>query len=269
MAESRRDLLVGPGASLALKLVLTPLLVGAASLAGRRWGSEVGGWLVGIPFTTGPIAFFLALNPGARFAADAAVGIMAGVASQAAFCLAYAWVAQKQGWTPSLLAATAAFLLATALLNLVVWPAVVVFIALILVLVVAIRAMPGRGSIVTVQIDYPPWDIPARIVVVTAFVVVLTTAAPLLGPHLAGLLSPFPLVAAALATFAHRIGGVAPALGVLRGLLLGLFAAAGFFFVLAELLPGQGIAIAFAAAILVALALQGISLGLGRRLGLA
>ena len=28
----------------------TPL-IGAASLAGRRWGSEIGGWLVGIPIT--------------------------------------------------------------------------------------------------------------------------------------------------------------------------------------------------------------------------
>ena len=35
MAESQLDLLVGPGASFALKLVLTPLLAGAASLAGR------------------------------------------------------------------------------------------------------------------------------------------------------------------------------------------------------------------------------------------
>lgn len=260
---------MGPGASLALKLVLTPVLVGAASLAGRRWGSEVGGWLVGIPFTSGPIAFFLALNPGPRFAAATAVGILAGVASQAAFCLAYAWAARHQGWAPSLLAATAAFLVATALLNLMVWPSPLLFVAVIAALIVAIRLMPDRGAGTTVQIDYPRWDIPARMFVATAFVVALTAAAPLLGPHLAGLLAPFPLYATVLATFAQRIGGPAPAIGVLRGLLLGLFSFAGFFLTLAELLPGQGIAIAFAAAILVALALQGVSLALGRRIGLA
>ena len=259
---------MGPGASLALKLVLTPVLVGAASLAGRRWGSEVGGWLVGIPFTSGPIAFFLALNPGPRFAAAAAVGIMGGVASQAAFCLAYARTAQRQGWALSLLAATAAFLVATALLNLMVWPAPVLFVAMIAVLIVAIRLMPDRGAASAFQIDYPHWDIPARMVVATAFVVALTAAAPLLGPHLAGLLAPFPLYATVLATFAQRIGGPAPAIGVLRGLLLGLFAFAGFFLALAELLPGQGIAIAFAVAIVVGLVIQGASLALGRR-GLA
>jgi hypothetical protein len=34
--------------TLALKLVLTPTLIGAASLAGRRWGPAVSGWLVGL-----------------------------------------------------------------------------------------------------------------------------------------------------------------------------------------------------------------------------
>ena len=260
---------MGPGASLALKLVLTPVLVGAASAAGRKWGSEIGGWLVGIPFTSGPIAFFLALNPGPRFAAAAAVGIMAGVASQAAFCLAYAWTAQRRGWVPSLVMGTAAFFVITAPLTFIVWPAPFLFVAMLAVLVVSLRLLPDRGTVAAVQVEYPRWDIPARMFVATAFVVALTAAATLLGPHLTGLLAPFPIYAMVLAVFAHRIVGVAPAIGVLRGLLLGLFSFAAFFLTLAELLPGQGIAIAFAAAILGALAVQGISLGLGRRLGLA
>ncbi len=75
---------------------------------------------------------------------------------------------------------------------------------------------------------------------------------PLLGPRLAGLIAPFLLYATVLATFAHRVQGAAPAVGVLRGLLLGLFAFA-----------------AFLAAIVVALALQGASLALVRRLRIA
>src|SRR3989454_11639034 len=50
--------------ALALKLVLTPLLVGAASLAGRRWGSAGGGWVVGISFTAPALPPFFA--PGRR-----------------------------------------------------------------------------------------------------------------------------------------------------------------------------------------------------------
>ena len=254
--------------ALALKLVLTPLLVGAASLAGRRWGSAVGGWLVGIPFTSAPIAFFLALDPGPGFAAAAAVGIMAGTASQASFCLAYSWVAQRHGWVVSVIAATAAFTAATVLLNAVVLPVPGLYVVMVLVLVVALFLMPGDAARASEDVRFPAWDIPARIVVATAFVVALTGAAPLLGARLAGLLAPFPLYGTVLAAFAHRIEGAGSAVGVLRGLLLGLFAFASFFLVLALLLPA-GIAIAFVAAIAVGLVVQGSSLLAGRRLGLA
>jgi hypothetical protein len=47
---------------LLLKLVLTPALIALASLAGRRWGHAVSGWIVALPLTTGPIVFFLGLS---------------------------------------------------------------------------------------------------------------------------------------------------------------------------------------------------------------
>jgi hypothetical protein len=52
---------------------------------------------------------------------------------------------------------------------------------------------------------------------------------------------------------------------VLRGLLLGLFAFAGFFFVLALLIEQSGLAPAFAAAVVTALALQAGALWAMRR----
>lgn len=256
------------GGALALKLVLTPILVGAASLAGRRWGSAVGGWLIGIPFTSGPIAFFLALDRGPHFAAAAAVGTMAGATSQAAFCLGYAWAAQRSGWLGSLFAATLAFAATTAVLNAVVLQAPGYFIVVVLALVVALFLMPSAEPRSEREIEFPAWDLPARMVVATVFVIGLTGIAPALGPHLAGLVAPFPLYATVIAAFAHRMQGAASAVGVVRGLLLGLFAFASFFLTVSLLLP-YGIALAFAAAIAVALVVQGASLFAGRRLGLA
>lgn len=255
--------------TLALKLLVTPVLVGAATLAGRRWGAAVGGWLVGIPFTSGPIAFFLALDPGPRFAAAAAAGILAGTASQAAFGLAYAWTAGRGGWIPSLAAATLAFAVATVALDHVTAPAWLLFLTMIAVLTASLALMPRGAPPPGGRVAFPRWDLPARMVVATFFVVVLTAVAPRLGARLAGLISPFPLYATVLAVFGHRIGGAATAIGVIRGLLLGLFAFAAFFFVLAETLVPYGIAIAFAAAIAVALVAQGGSLLAGRRLALA
>src|SRR5439155_26747676 len=78
----------------------------------------------------------------------------------------------------------------------------------------------------------------------------------------------FPLYGTVLAVFAQRLQGPGPAVSVLRGLLLGLFAFAWFFLVLALLLP-NGIAFAFGSAIVAALAVQGTSLLAGLGLGLA
>jgi hypothetical protein len=259
---------LNPAGALALKLVLTPVLVGAASLAGRRWGSAVSGWLIGIPFTSAPIAFFLALDPGPAFAARAAAGTMAGAISQAAFCLAYAWAAQRWGWPAALLAATFGFAVATTVLVTVVYPPASYLVVIFVVLVVALFLMPDQVKPSGQAPTFPRWDLPARMIVATAFVLGLTAAAPLLGPRLAGLLAPFPLYGAVLAVFAHRIQGEGAAAGVMRGLLLGLFAFASFFAVLASTLE-RDIALAFILAIAVGLGVQATSLAVGRRLGLA
>ena len=259
---------MNPAGALVLKLVLTPVLVGAASLAGRRWGPGVSGWLIGIPFTSGPIAFFLALSPGGRFAQDAAAGIMAGAASQAVFCLAYAWTAQRAGWMGSLFGATVAFAASTFILSAVSLPVLSSFVLIIVVIVVVLFLMPSPPALNGARPEYTRWDIPARMAVATAFVLALTSAAPLLGARLAGLIAPFPLYASVLAVFAHRALGAGAATGVVRGLLLGLFAFAAFFLAVATLLP-RGIGLAFVVAIVVALAVQATSLVAGRRFGLA
>ncbi|HBF50271.1 MAG TPA: hypothetical protein DDX04_07705, partial [Massilia sp.] len=58
-------------AVLALKLVLVPLLIYLVTLAGRRWGPSVAGWLSAFPIVAGPILLTLALEQGAPFAASA------------------------------------------------------------------------------------------------------------------------------------------------------------------------------------------------------
>ena len=81
--------------TLVLKLALTPVLIIGASLAGRRFGGAICGWLIGLPLTSAPIAAFLAVEQGPRFAARAAVGSLLGAAVEGAFCLAYARLAQR------------------------------------------------------------------------------------------------------------------------------------------------------------------------------
>ena len=58
----------------------------------------MGGVIVALPLTSGPIAFFLVLEHGPAFAAGAALGSLAGALAQGAFCLGYAALAFRGGW---------------------------------------------------------------------------------------------------------------------------------------------------------------------------
>jgi hypothetical protein len=101
--------------------------------------------------------------------------------------------------------------------------------------------------------------------VATALVLGLTSLAPLVGARASGLFATYPVFAAVLAAFGQHGRGAAAAVRVLRGLLTGLFAFTGFFAVLASTLVRLGIAESFAAATLVALCIQAVSLAVLRR----
>ena len=248
-----------------LKLTVAPLLILAASLASRRWGEIVGGWFIGLPLTSAPVCFFLALDQGVGFAAGASLGCLAGAASEAGFGLAYSFVARRSGWPAALAAASLGFavcgaVFATAALAL--WPLAAVA---IIALAGALCLMPRLGRGEAAPPRPPRWDIPARMIVATTLVLGLTTLAPLVGPRMSGLLATYPVFAAVLAAFSQHGRGAAAAVQVLRGLLIGLFAFTGFFAVLASTVQPLGIAPAFAMATLVALAIQGCSLVIVRR----
>jgi hypothetical protein len=251
--------------TIALKLTVTPVLILAASLASRRWGEAIGGWFVGLPLTSGPVCFFLALDQGTGFAAAAGLGCLAGAAAEAGFTIAYGQVSRRFGWPPALAAASVAFLLGVAVLGwaaLPLWPLVaLVCIALGLALRLMPRLEGGGGAVPAV----PRWDIPARVIVATTVVLGITTLAPYLGPRLSGLFSTYPVFATVLACFSHHARGPAAALRVLRGLMTGLFAFTGFFVVLSLTLQPFGITAGFAAATAVALVIQAGSLVVLRR----
>jgi hypothetical protein len=249
--------------TLLLKLILTPALIGSASLAGRRWGHSISGWLVALPLTTGPITFFLALTHGTAFAATAAAGTLAGGFSQAAFALVYGLLASRWKWPPTLTASILAFAFLTALLQQVSLPLLPLCVLVFLAFALVLRLLPQHAIPVVLNESLPSrWDIPLRMVIATFFVVLITTFASTFGARLTGLLSPFPIFTATLAAFAHHLHGADAAHKVLRGLLMGLFSYASFFFVLAILLVPAGIPIAFAIAILAVIVIQTITLWL-------
>lgn len=252
-------------ALLLLKLSLTPVLIGAASLAARRWGPSIGGWLVALPLTSGPVALYIALDRGTAFAAGTAEGSIGGLLGDAAFALGYAWLARRFGWFVSMLGGFCCFAIAAlAMQPFISGPAVVLFAIVAVAMAVCLRLAPVAAAAGGAA-PLPRWDIPARMVVGTSIVLAITEAASVLGPQLSGILAAFPVYVTVLAVFAHRLQGPETAMGVTRGLQFGLFGTIVFFLVVTSTIESLGIGFAFCAGILATVAVQSVSLRLVRR----
>jgi hypothetical protein len=249
---------------LVLKLLVTPLLIAAATLVARRWGPGVGGWLAGFPLTSAPVSVFLALEQGPDFAAGAAVGTLLGLTALAVFCLVYGRAARRVGWAGSAAAGLGAFGACLAALGAVAAPLPAAF-ALVCVTLGLVAALLPATTTGRSNVRPPAWDLPLRMVVATAVVLLLTAAARHLGPMVSGLLTPVPVFLLVLAVFAQRSQGPDASVRVLRGGVMGSFAFAVFFLMVGALLGRLGIGATYVLASLATLAVNGAILGVGRR----
>jgi hypothetical protein len=256
--------------TLVLKLVLTPSVMVGATLAGRRWGGAVSGWLIGLPLTSGPLVLYLALDHGRRFAARTAVGSLSGAIAEVAFCLGYG-LAARRGRRAAVATASAAFATAAAALQALPLgtglpvPLVPLLAGVILALAAGLALLPRSAERAAAVVRPPRWDLAARAVVATCAVLALAAVAATIGARLTGLLAVYPLYSAVLAAFAHRLQGPAAAIHLLRGLLVGLFSFTAFYGVLGALLVRTGTGPAFGSAIAAALLVQASSLRSVRR----
>jgi hypothetical protein len=244
---------------LAAKILLAPLCVLAVSLAGRRWGIAVAGVLGGLPVVAGPILLVETLLHGRDFGSDAAAGTLLGLAALTAFVVVYGRRAIGAGPIASVLSGWTAFLVGVAVLNPLQPPP-----ALSLLLVgwgfaLGLRLMPPAPLTSSPPVAPPWWDLPGRAVAALGLVLALTAISGALGPHLSGLLAPFPIITSVLAVFTHAHGGAAQVDLLLRNFLVGFYGFASFCFVLAVALPSLTIAAAFGLATAVALVVQATS----------
>ena len=169
--------------------------------------------------------------------------MLAGTISQVAFALAYRGVA-THGWRAGFAAGSAVFAASTLGLACLHWSALPTFALVIATIAVGfvLTRRPDRSTPSALVAARPPrWDIPVRMAVATGVVVAITALAPIIGAHLAGLLSPFPVFGVVLAVFTHHSHGPSGASAVLDGLVMGLAAPAVFFLALALTLPTLGL----------------------------
>ena len=247
---------------LALKLLLVPAFLALITLAGKRWGPAVAGWLAGLPVLTGPILFLLALENGPGFAGAAATVSLSAVFGALAFILVYARVCAHRSPATALLSGVAIWCCAALLLR---WLPLTLPLSLaiaLLSLLIAPKLFPRISAPLSIS-PLPKWELPLRMLAGAALTLIVTALATTIGPSWTGILAVFPVMAIVLAVFSHRTSGPAFAATLLRAMIWGLYAFASFCLTLAALLPQQGVAVSFLAAIAAAIAVQ---LGLKSRL---
>lgn len=233
---------------LLLKLLLAPLLVIGASLAGRRWGPRVSGLLVALPLVAGPILFIASAEHGVRFGAHAASASLLGLAALAAFVVVVAKTSHSRAWLKVLAAGWLVYLMVALSFSTVTpAPAIGLTIAAGAFLLAGLLTRSRAPTPDTRQrTALPKWDIPARAVATAALVLAVTGLSTVLGPSVTGVLAPFPVSTSVLAGFVLVQHGPIQVAEFLRGFLRGALGFAMFCFLVAILVVPLGAPGAFA-----------------------
>ncbi len=244
---------------LLLKLLLVPTLIALITLAGRRWGPALAGWLAGFPVVAGPVLLMIGIEQGPAFAAQAAQASMLAILANLAFSAGYSWAALRWPWWACVACGMLAFAVAGVLLlafPMPLWAALAVTIAGLLV---APRAFPRHEAFVPPRGQSSPAELPARMVAGAVLTLAVTMFASRMGPAASGLFSVFPVVALVFAVFSHLTWGVAGTIRLLSSMVPGFYAFATFCLLVALGVPRMGLAPGFLAALACALLVQAAS----------
>lgn len=224
---------------LLLKLLVIPGFLLLISLAGKRWGPSVAGWLSGLPVVVGPILFFLAIEQGQVFAAQSATAALSAMFAMIAFCVTYAQVAQRAKWPWALVISLLVWASAAVVLSLIAPSLLFSVIAAATALLAAPYLFPSVQPIVSGP--KPKSDkLLLRMIAGALLTLAVTLLASTVGERWSGLLAVFPVLGSVMAVFSQQTRGPAFTAALLRATATGMYSFAAFCLVLALALPRFG-----------------------------
>ncbi|SDO66751.1 hypothetical protein SAMN05216303_10249 [Rhodoferax sp. OV413] len=240
---------------LTLKLLLVPTFLLLVTLAGKRWGPAIAGWLAGLPVVAGPILFFLAIEHGIPFTARAATAALSAVLASVAFSLAYAHAAQRLPWQASMALGLVGWTATALCLSAYPLTQAMALLAALLALLTAPRCFPRSTAPVRAR-PLGAVELGLRMLAGAFLTVAVTLSAAYVGPGWSGLLAVFPVLGTVLAVFSHRSQGPAFTATLLKAMVTGQYAAVAFCFTLSVALPRLPMAWAFGTAVMAAITVQ-------------
>jgi heme/copper-type cytochrome/quinol oxidase subunit 4 len=235
-----------------LRLALVPAAIWLATLAARRWGHTVSGYLGGLPLIGGPITLYLALDHGAAFAARSATFTLAAILGQGAHLLAFAHVARRGTWPIALASGwTSFFVVAIAVAALDPGPMLALALAMS-GLAAAWMGLP-RPQAAAVPAHIPRAELHLRLVAAFLLAAAILYGADAFGPVASGVLLSMPVTGSIMPPFTLALHGADSVARLTRGFVVGLTGFTAFFLVIALTAVPWGTLVAFVCAIAAAL----------------
>ena len=236
-----------------LRLALVPTAVWLASLAARRWGHSVSGYLGGFPLIGGPITLYLALDHGAGFAARSATVTLAVIVAQGAYLIAFSRLAARHRWPVALGGGWACFAAVATAVTLLPLSAPLALLLAVLGLSAAWKALPHPRENAPPP-AVPPVELRLRLLAALALAIAILWGASAFGPVVSGVLLSVPVTGSIMPPFTLALYGADAVARLTRGFVVGLSGFTAFFFTLSSGVAALGIPAGFLAAAVAALA---------------
>ncbi|WP_047393084.1 hypothetical protein [Chitinibacter sp. ZOR0017] len=204
------------------KLIAGPLVIGATSLAGQRWGQQMAGVLAGLPSLALLIIGIIWLEQGATFTREVIEYAPIGLFANTTYILLLAFASPFFKTSGTIL---------LALLGYVVMAIVLVHcsaqqipysgIYSILFLAMAYKIIPRQNQL-QAKSSLPKIELFLRMALAAALILVLSLTAPRVGASYSGIFTGFPVASLILPAFTLALQGRSALLHQLRGFVLGL-----------------------------------------------
>jgi len=228
-----------------------PLLIAAITFASRKWGNIVGGIIAGLPWVGGAILLFIAIEQGKSFVVEALPAVYIGLLSWMAYTIIYVVIGQRLPSYLTLFTGIIGYLIVGSSLQRIVnqFSPMVWFGFAWIGLLVTLKFFPKvKENGQSESIKNIKFEIPLRMLMITAFVVALTYFARPLGPEWSGILTPFPVITAVLTVFTHLSQGMKQVRVILVGMYTGVSGFLSFLLILIFMLPNSSIAFTYTVA---------------------
>jgi hypothetical protein len=237
-----------------LRLLLAPLAVLVGTVAQRRFGHAISGLIVGLPLTSLPLLWLVALQHGTAFASSMTGALLVGSIAEAVVLWLYARLTMHVSPTLALGGTLVAFAFVAGAVNYLKLSAILAALITAAGFALALWLWPANADDATSPSGRSRlW---LRLVLSAVFTLVIVCLAGRLGPVVSGLVDALPAMSLMMAFMTHQDHGANASSTFLRGVTRGSYSYLVAMVVLAETLRGGNLLLAFALSMGAALVVQ-------------